>query len=239
VRIVTGTEGNWRTLRILGAGPGQRPALEELGFGPDLVRRYAPDTRYFDRAVANLRQDLDEMVRQRIAGTLSGWAGPLQDLLRRARQARVPVAVVGSVALAARGIGVRPGDIDVITTEEGADVLADCYQETLVMPVATVPGFGRWSRAFTGGIRVEWLGNPARPQEGPWPLAASAWSVASPFEEISWQDRILRVPPLEVQRRAEVHRRRLDRVAAIDEYVRAPRQDQTGAAGRDESRGSA
>jgi hypothetical protein len=126
---------------------------------------------------------------------------------------------VGSVALAARGVDVRPGDIDVITTEEGADALADCYQGTLVVPVATWPGFGRWSRAFTGGIRVEWLGNPARPQEGSWPLAASEWSVASPFEEISWENRILRVPPLEVQRRTEVHRQRPDRVAAIDEYL--------------------
>ena len=219
MRIVTGVEGNWRTLQVLDADPGQRTALEGLGFGPGQVRSYGPGTRYFDQAVANLRRDLDEMVRQRITGA-PGWAGPLEDLLHRAGQARVPVAVVGSVALAVRGVDVRPGDIDVITTEEGADALADCYQQTLVMPVATAPGFGRWSRAFTGGIRVEWLGNPARPQEGPWPLAASAWSVASPFEEISWGDRILRVPPLEVQRRTEVHRQRPGRVAAIDEYLR-------------------
>jgi hypothetical protein len=220
VRIVTGMEGSWRTLRVLDADPGQRAALQELGFGPELARRYPPGTRYFDRAVANLRQDLGEMVSQRIAGSPPGWAGPLDDLPRRAGQARVRLAVVGSVALAVRGVGVRPGDIDVITTTEGADALADAYQETLVMPVATVPGFGRWSRAFTGGIRVEWLGNPARVQDGPWPLAASAWSIASPFEEVSWENRILRVPPLEVQRRAEVHRQWPDRVAAIDEYRR-------------------
>jgi len=129
--------------------------------------------------------------------------------------------VVGSAALAARGVGVRPGDIDVITTTDGADVLSDSYQETLIMPLATSPGFGRWSRAFTGGIRVEWLGNQARVQEGSWPLAGSAWTVASPFEEVSWNNRVLRVPPLDVQRRVEVHRQRPDRVAAIDEYRRS------------------
>ena len=225
MRIVTGVEGSWRTLQILEADPGQRVALEELGFGPDLARRYPPGTRYFDRAVANLRQALDEMVRQRITGIPPGWAGPLEDLLRRAGQARVPVAVVGSVALAARGIDVRPGDIDVITTEEGADALADSYQGTLVVPVATWPGFGRWSRAFTDGIRVEWLGNPAKSQEGPWPLAAAEWSVASPFEEISWENQILRVPPLEVQRRTELHRQRPDRVAAIDDYLTTHRRE--------------
>lgn len=221
MRIVTGMEGGWHTLQILDADLGQQTALEALGFGPDLVRRYAPGTRYFDRAVANLRQHLGEMVRQSItSGTPPGWAGPLEDLLRRAGQARVPVAVVGSAALAARGVDVRPGDIDVITTEDGVDALADSYQESLVMPVATVPGFGRFGRAFTGGIRVEWLGNPARPQEGPWPLAASAWSIDSPFEEIGWENRVLRVPPLEIQRQIEVGRERPDRVAAIDEYLR-------------------
>jgi hypothetical protein len=221
VRIVTGMEGSWRTLTVLDADPGQRTALAELGFGPDLALRYPPGTRYFDRAVASLRQDLDEMVRQKTAGTPPGWAWALDDLLRRAGQARIPLAVIGSTALAARGVGVRPGDIDVITTTEGADVLADSYQETLVMPLATRPGFGRWSRAFTGGIRVEWLGNPARAQEGPWPLAASAWTVASPFEEMSWNNRILLVPPLEVQRQVEMHRQRPDRVAAIDDYRRS------------------
>jgi hypothetical protein len=226
MRIVTGAEGDWRILRILDADPGQQKALAELGFGADLVRRYPPGTRYLDRAVANLRRNLDEIVRQRIAGTPPGWAGPLEDLLRRAGQARVPVAVVGSAALAARGVDVRPGDIDVITTMDGVDALADSYQESLVMPVATVPGFGKWSRAFSGGIRVEWLGNPARPQEDGWPLAASAWSIASPFEEIRWQTRILRVPPLEVQRRAEVHRGRPDRAAAIDEYLQSRVREQ-------------
>lgn len=218
MRVVTGVEGSWHVLQVVDADPGQREALKKLGFGPELVRRYPQGTRYFDRAVANLRQHLGQIVRQSIAGASPGWAGPLADLLRRAGQAGIPLAVVGSVALAVRGVDVRPGDIDVMTTLEGADVLGDCYHDVLVVPVADQPGFGRWGRAFTGGVCVEWLGNPASVQEGPWPLAASAWSVASPFEEVSWGEWILRVPPLDVQRRVEVHRQRPDRVAAIDEH---------------------
>jgi hypothetical protein len=218
VRIVNSVEGSWRTIRVVDADPSQRAALAELGFGADLVRRYPPDTRYFDRAVANLGQWLDEMVGQRTTGTAPGWAGALGDLLDRAARAQVPVAVVGSVALAVRGVDVRPGDIDVITTVEGTDELADCYQDVLVVPVADEPGFGRWGRAFAGGICVEWLGTPAGASEGPWPLAAAQWSIASPFEEVCWEKRLLRVPPLEVQRQVEVLRQRPDRVAAIDEY---------------------
>jgi hypothetical protein len=218
VRILTGVEDGWRSIRVVDADPGQRAALEELGFGPDLVRRYPPGTRHFDRAVVNLRQGLDEMVRQRMTRTVPSWAGALGDLLDCAGQMRVPLAVVGSVALAVRGVDVRPGDIDVITTVEGADVLGDSYRDVLVVPVADDPGFGIWGRAFTRGIRVEWLGNPARAQDGPWPLAAAEWSIASPFEEVSWEKRLLRVPPLEVQRQVEVGRQRPDRVAAIDEY---------------------
>ena len=223
MQIVAGTEGGWRTMRVVDADRDQRVALVALGFGPDLVRRYPPGTRHFDRAVANTGLWLDEMVRQRMTRTAPGWAAALGDLLDRAGQAQVPVAVIGGVALAVRGVDVRPGDIDVITTVEGADALADCYRDVLVVPVADQPGFGIWGRAFTGGIRVEWLGNPARAQEGPWPLAAQQWTIASPYEEVRWQGRVLRVPPVELARRIEVHRQRLDRVAAIDDYsVRGP-----------------
>jgi hypothetical protein len=46
---------------------------------------------------------------------------------------------------------------------------------------------------------------------------------SSPYEEVRWQGRVLRVPPVELARRIEVHRQRLDRVAAIDDYsVRGP-----------------
>jgi hypothetical protein len=220
VRISTGSTDGWRTIRISDAGPGQRAALEELGFPPALVQRYPPGTQYFDRAVANLRRALDEMAIQQPATTPAGWSAQFRDLLSRAEQARVPLAVVGSVALAIRGVGVCPGDIDVITTLEGADALAESYQDTLVVPLFTRPGLGRFGRAFTGGIRVEWLGNPARPHEGPWLLAAAAWSIASPFEEVCWEDRLLRVPPLELQRAVEAHRQRPDRVAAIDDFRR-------------------
>jgi hypothetical protein len=228
MRIVAGREGGWRTIRVVDADRGQRAALVGLGLGPDLVRRYPPGTRHFDRAVANTGQWLDEMVRQRMSGTAPGWAGALADLLDRAGQARVPVAVIGGVALAVRGVDVRPGDIDVITTVEGADALGDCYRDVLVVPVADQPGFGIWGRAFTGGIRVEWLGNPAQAQEGPWPLAAQEWTIASPYEEVRWQDRVLRVPPVELARRIEVHRQRLDRVAAIDDYCTAQGRDRQG-----------
>jgi hypothetical protein len=218
MRVLAGTEGEWRTIRVVDADADQRAALVELGFGPDLVRRYPPGTRHFDRAVANLRQQLAEMVRQRMTRTAPGWAGALGDLLDRAGQARIPVAVIGSLALAVRGVDVRPGDIDVITTVEGADALGDSYRDVLVVPVADEPGFGIWGRAFTGGIGVEWLGNPARVQDGPWPLAAQQWTIASPFEEVTWQNRVLRVPPVELLRRIEVSRQRPDRVAAIDDY---------------------
>jgi enamine deaminase RidA (YjgF/YER057c/UK114 family) len=64
---------------------------------------------------------------------------------------------------------------------------------------------------------------PARVQEGSWPLNATEWSVASPFDEIRWENWSLRVPPLELQRRVEIQRQRLDRVAAIDAFTRGRR----------------
>lgn len=223
VRILAGTEGSSRTIQVLDADPDQRAALDRLGFAPDLVQRYPPGTRHFEPAVANLRRALEEMVRQVITGSAPDWAEALADLLSRAEQAQVPLAVAGSAALAVRGIDVRPGDIDVMTTPEGADALADSYESDLVAPAVTIPGFGRFGRAFISGIRVEWLGNPPGAQDDLWPLDATRWTIASPFEEVRWKGRILRVPPLEVQRRIEVSRQRLDRVAAIDDHCSGAR----------------
>jgi hypothetical protein len=225
VRISAGSDDGWRTIRISGADPARRAALDRLGFPPDTLHRYPPGTRYFDRAVANLRRAAEEMARHDIAATPASWSPPFRDLLGRAERARVPLAVIGGVALAIRGVDVHPGDIDVLTTPEGADALAESYRDVLIVPLATAPGFGRFGRAFTDGIRVEWLGNPARIQQGPWPLAAAAWSIASPFEEIRWEDHLLRVPPLEVQRRVEIHRQRPARAAAIDHYRRTRRHE--------------
>src|SRR5258706_3178295 len=69
--------GGWRTIRVVDADRGQRAALVELGFGPDLVRRYPSGTPHFDRAVANLRQWLDQMVRPRKTGTGARLSGTL------------------------------------------------------------------------------------------------------------------------------------------------------------------
>jgi hypothetical protein len=93
--------------------------------------------RYFDRAVGNLRQAVDEIVTQESARTPAGWLVQFRDLLSRAESARVPLAVVGGAALAIRGIDVCPGDIDVLTTLEGADALAESYQDELVVPLFT------------------------------------------------------------------------------------------------------
>jgi len=219
MKISMNVTDGWQEIQITDADPDQRAALVELGRPADEVYRYPPGTLYVERAVANLQRTLDDMVRQKIDKTPADWRAAFRDLLGRAEQIAIPFAVVGSVALAVRGVDVCPGDIDVLTTPEGADALGESYRDVLVVPVATEPGFGRWGRAFTGGIRVEWLGTPTAVQEGPWPLAAAEWSVASPFDEIRWENRTLRVPPLELQRRVEAHRHRLDRVAAIDEYL--------------------
>jgi hypothetical protein len=73
VQISTDIADGWQTMQITGAEPDQRAALEELGHPADVVHRYPPGTRYFERAVANLRQGLDEMVRQQIEKTTGNW----------------------------------------------------------------------------------------------------------------------------------------------------------------------
>lgn len=93
-----------------------------------------PGTRHCDRAVANPQWALEGMVRQAITGSTADWAEALADLIRRSEQAQVPLALAGSATLAVRGVEVRPADLDVLTTPEGADALADSDAAVLVGP---------------------------------------------------------------------------------------------------------
>jgi hypothetical protein len=95
--------------------------------------------------------------------------------------------------------------------------------DTVILPVASTPGFGRFARAFVSGVRLEWLGTVADRHSEGWSMAASAWSVEFPFEQVNWHGRALRVPPLALQRRIEVARDRADRVAAIDRFAAGAR----------------
>ncbi|MGP8078741.1 MAG: hypothetical protein ACLQD8_06570 [Thermoplasmata archaeon] len=92
-----------------------------------------------------------------IAELLARVAGPLE-------REGIEWYVGGSAAAWLLGSGIRPRDLDVGTTRDGVDRVAELLREYLIEPIAPTdwPGAGivRGARAFLGtfqdGIRVEW-----------------------------------------------------------------------------------
>ncbi|HLJ69199.1 MAG TPA: hypothetical protein VKX16_17735 [Chloroflexota bacterium] len=148
--VVLGLEGEAR-------GAAQELGWSEVGDGIGVV--FPATTRFLDRAYANFERYAPAMLRQ-----LTGAGGlPWQPALSRTMAALEPLDIhwylVGSGALAVRGIPVTPRDIDLVTDIHGARVLEDALQQWLVQPLVASPGWiaDSFTRAFLG-VRVEWAG---------------------------------------------------------------------------------
>ncbi len=187
--------------------------LSDLGFwvdGTTATRPVDHHSRHVEIAFANLATHLPTMVAQHI-GTMSvPWAESLSRLTGRLEDSGIDWMLIGTAALAKRGVAVTPGDVDVVTDERGAQLLADLYRDELVFPVMHWPGMGLFGRAFDG-VRVEWLGN-----EG---LLSGSMGPWRPTESVRWNGCVIRVPSLEAQLAVEESRGRVGHVAAIHDVL--------------------
>ena len=145
---------------------------------------------------------------------------PWQQALRRFTQAlggETDWCLVGSDALAVRGIAITPRDIEAVVQEADFERVAQRLRDHLVEPVSkTDDWIARWfCRAFLGG-RVEcvagipdWLDAPQPSDFGP-----LAWSRR---ERIHWS-RIERAVPVRGQRNHQHQREHRDQQPFSEEY---------------------
>ena len=187
--------------------------LAALGFAVadrTATRHVDEFSRHVRGAFGNLAARLEAMVDQHLGRRAVPWQESFERLCSKLDRSGVDWAVIGTTALAIRGVEIIPGDIDLVTDEGGALELAELYSEDLVFPVVAWPGSGLFGRAFDGS-RIEWLGN-----DGSLP---GAWSLAAASEAARWRAYSVRVPPVEVQLQIEVSRGRQDRASAIRRFL--------------------
>ena len=124
--------------------------------------------------------------------------------------------LVGSGALAVRGIEVEPRDIDAVVAERDVERVASRLRDHLVEGITeTDDWIARWfCRAFLDG-RVEciagipeWVDTPAPSDFGP-----TAWSRR---ERIDWRGLDLAVPPLDLQLAVSRRRGMTERAKRIE-----------------------
>jgi hypothetical protein len=174
---------------------------------------------------------LDTMLKQAPAGEAAGVDGALAELVRRVaptlRTEGIEWYVGGSTAARLLGAPLAPHDIDLGTSRDGVDRIAQLIPEYLIEPLGTTDwppqGIVRGARAFVGtfreGARVEWA--VAIAPAGP--SATDAWS--GPPSEVRTLEVAVGGEPIRVARPEyalvrSAERNTTDRQAALTELVR-------------------
>src|SRR5438094_1225846 len=196
--------------------------LPGLAYSPGTQGEYSrrfPAANDAERIYANFAQCAAALLAQTARRQPAPWEAALEQLAVTLDGAGVRWFLIGSSALAVRGIPVTPRDIDFVVDDHHrtADALADSLIEPPLFDADR-----KWIAAWFGrtflGARVEWVADvyPDLDEWG-WPNEIGPTAVSS-LEGVSWRGRELIVTPLDVQLAVSERRELKDRVDAIRAY---------------------
>ncbi|MGD0244126.1 MAG: hypothetical protein ABSB59_27920 [Streptosporangiaceae bacterium] len=216
------TEAGTTWFAVGGVGPELAASAEGVLMdyerdGGEWRRGYPASTPGLDTCWRNLAGCAELMLRQAAGLEPVPWRETLRELCRRTSGRESSWWLAGSTALAVRGAGIEPGDIDLVCSGEGALRLGAIFADALIEPVAYDSGSflgDYWGRAFLGA-RLEWVGAPKAGVDSPLPTDFGPLA-ASRLETVTWEGWPLRVPPLDLQRAVSQRRGLTARVALID-----------------------
>jgi hypothetical protein len=212
-----------RTLFILtGVDPAYHEAVRHLGYGQEgaeFVKAFPTATPHLARIYANFAAAAPALVAQQAGSTPLPWQAALHAALDRVAPLGGEVFLVGSAALAVRGLAVQPGDIDFVVDDATAQRLTPALLDTLIEPIAPVEGWiCTWfGRCWMPGL-VEWAGGVLPVADAPEPSDYGPLALAR-AETIPWQGHMIRVPPLDLQLAVTRRRGRSERAALIAEAL--------------------
>lgn len=161
----------------------------------------------------------------------SPWPVALRSVTNALDSCVVDWLLIGSAALAARGIPVEPGDIDICLLGGREDALSLCevMRPHLICPLRDLGDLigARWfSRAWLG-LAVEWIAEPDPDTDDFFRRQGRVceWgrTAIDGAEIVDWSGRRVRVPPLSLQLGVAKQRGLNDRVALV-KAVMAERQ---------------
>ncbi len=193
-----------------------------LGFTPSeegLVRFFPDNLPNMEQIHATFERYGEAMIIQAAGLCPVPWEQALLAFLSAIAGQPINWWLVGSAALAVRGIDVAPQDLDIVTDGAGAQRLGELLMDYLVEPVVNCGNVwisDWWGRAFLHA-RVEWVGDVHADVDEPY------WSDFGPaaaayLEKLTWRGTEIRVPPLELQLAVSERRGLKERVQRIREH---------------------
>lgn len=188
-------------------------AFEETPDG--FAKSYPAETPNLDHIYDNFARHAEELVLQKAGARPVPWEQALEIILHTIEGYDINWWLVGSAALAVRGLPITPGDIDLSVSDQDVFRLGSLLSEYLIAPVVAADGWiANWfGRSFPFAC-VEWVGGVLdRVDE----LEVTDFGplAASRSEIIIWRDHTLRVPPLDLQLHTNQRRGRAERAAQI------------------------
>jgi hypothetical protein len=194
------------------------PAARKLAFTEGdghWSRAFPAGTPHLDRAWVTFQRLGEPCLRQAAGLDPVPWQETLAEVCRRLTGAGVDWWLTGSAALAARGIPVTPGDLDLVVSDEDAHRVGDLLLDGLIEPVAPADWFCRWWGRAMLGARVEWVGGVGPAADQP-EITDFGPAAAASLQTVRWRGHEIRVPPLALQRAVSVRRGLTERVHLID-----------------------
>ena len=196
------------------------PMLRGIDFSDDgssgtFTWTYPEGVPGWDVAAENWRRDGVTFVEQLVGVAPVDWESALEWIVEAATAVEADWFVLASAGLAARGVDVRPGGVDVAMDEAGADRLNRAAGRELLQPITACdwPVSRSYGRLFHGAP-VQVIGGPLDQDfPAPWDSGGQA-----ELEEVTWRGLSFRATSLD---REIAHARamaRYDTVRAITRF---------------------
>jgi len=208
---------------IVDLDPAYRPGAINLGFSPSdegLIKSFPAESPDLERIYRNFQRYGEDMFAQRAQRQPVPWDRALSAFLSATAGHPINWWLVGSAALAVRGVEIAPQDLDLATDGAGAKRLGELLLEYLVEPVIDCRQdwiSDWWGRAFLHA-RVEWVGDVHADVDRP-DAADFGPVAASRLESVKWQGWEISVPPLDLQMQVSQRRGLDERVEKIKQYL--------------------
>jgi hypothetical protein len=200
-----------------------RRALRSLAFteaDDGFVRSFPADAPGLHESYVRFKRTVDDVLAQAAGRRMPPWEDALDAVATRLATVRVDWFLVGTGALAARGIEVVPHDLDLVVADPAA--AAEAFRHVHIEPVS-VSRPGTWIARFFGRAflhtRIEWIAG-VDPEVDTYgspndygPLAASR------LEAVRWQDHDLKLAPLDLQLAVTERRGLRERAEAIRDFL--------------------
>ena len=168
-------------------------------FEDGFAKAFPADTPHLDQIYAHFERHMPDLVQQAAHRQPVPWEACLLALLERIEGQGLNWWLVGSAALAVRGLSVAPHDVDLVVQNQGTTQLRELMLDCLVEPVFDSRDWiwDWFGRCFLEA-RLEWVGdvNDQVEQDGPGDFGPTALARS---ETVEWHGYRIQVPPLDLQ----------------------------------------